>query len=219
MRHMRTRQALIVEDDPQFARQLERALDHVEGAWRAEHFRAAGPALEHINGRGFHADLALIDLGLPDVSGIEVIRCLRARLPSLPILVVSVMSAGPSLLAAIRAGARGYLLKDNIGELIAQGIADVLQGQYPISPALARHLFHLAGSPSWGGADCAIDLTHRERDVLELIALGLTYAHVASRLRVSLSTVQSHIRHLYSKLDAHSQVQAVNEARKRGWLP
>lgn len=218
MRHIRAHQALIVEDDPLFARQLECALEHVGGAWRTEHFRAAGPALQHSESRGFYADLALVDLGLPDVSGIEVIRTLRARLPSMPILVITVMSAELSLLAAIKAGAQGYLLKDEVGELIAKNITDVLRGCYPISPSLARCLFRLAGSPQLGVGDRGIELTRRERDVLQAIARGQTYTEVATLLAVSLSTIQSHIRNLYGKLGAHSQLQAVNEARQRGWL-
>ena len=218
MRQLRTRKAMIVEDDPMFARQLELALEHVDGIWHAEQFRAAAPALERIEARGFYADLALVDLGLPDVSGLEVIRQLHERQPDLPILVVSVLAAERSLLAAIKAGAKGYLLKDDDRELIAKGICDVLNGRYPVSPSLARYLFRMAGSPERRGDRSGIELTRRETDVLEAIARGLTYDEAAVHLGVSLSTIQSHIRNLYSKLGAHSQVQALNEARERGLL-
>lgn len=170
-------------------------------------------------GPGITRRLPLIDLGLPDVSGLEVIRMLHQRLPAVPILVISVIAAEPSLFAAIRAGACGYLLKDDSSASIAHGINDVLNGRFPISPSLARYLFRLAGSPQMHTSDCDLDLTPREQEVLAAIAGGCSYAQVGTRLGVSLSTVQTHIRNLYSKLGAHSQLQAVNEARGRGWLP
>lgn len=216
---IRTRKALVVEDDLLFARQLGLALDHIGDQWNAEYFRAGAPVLERIDARGFYADLALVDLGLPDVSGLEVIRRLHGRLPDLPILVISVVTTEQSLLAAIKAGASGYLIKDEDEELIAKGICDVLLGRFPISPSLARYLFRLAGSPQLRKDGASIELTRREMDVLEAIARSMTYEEVALHLGVSLSTVQSHIRNLYSKLGAHSQVQAINEAREKGLLP
>ena len=110
-------------------------------------------------------------------------------------------------------------MKDDPEHLITQGIRDVLMGRYPISPSLARYLFKIAGAPQLKDKSSELDLTRRERDVLTAIARGMTYEEVSSHLEVSLSTVQSHIRNLYSKLRAHSQVQAVNEARERGLLP
>ena len=109
MKPLRSQKAMIVEDEPMFARQLGRAIEQLGGGWQFEHFRAAGPVIEHLDRRIFYADLALIDLGLPDVSGLEVIRQAHKRLPEMPILVVSAINAESSVLAAIKAGARGYL--------------------------------------------------------------------------------------------------------------
>lgn len=215
----RTRQMLIVEDEPAFARQLMLAVEKLPEFWKIHHYPDASSALEAIEARGFFADLALIDLGLPDVSGLEVIRALRARCPSLLILVISVISAERAVLSAIRAGACGYIHKDDSFQQIARSIHDVLEGNYPISPALARYLFKLAGHPGTA-IDCGQqELTVREKQVLECLARGFSYAQTAQELKVSVSTVQTHVRGLYSKLEAHSQVQALNQARARGYLP
>ena len=156
---------LLVEDNPTFRTQMTGAL-----AWVAASRAVAGDlrisvaatgrealdlvAQEQAGGQdgavdqdgagGFH--LALVDIGLPDISGIEVIRQIRSAMGDTPILVISVINAEQTLLEAIRAGASGYLLKDEAEEAIAHAISDVLRGNYPISPALARSLFRLAGA-------------------------------------------------------------------------
>lgn len=220
MRQLRIRKAMIVIDDPLFTKQLGLALDRVGGEWQVEHFDAAAPTLEHIQRKGFHSDLAVVDLGQPDANGLEVIRQLRKRLPTTAILGVSVGASERSLFAAIKAGVTGYLLKGDDREFIARGIRDVLHGQSPISPSLGRHLFRIAGAPQLKGTGNhgAIELTRREQDVLEGIASGLSYGEMAAHLLVKPSTIQSHIRSLYSKLGANSRVQAVNRAREVGLL-
>lgn len=220
MRQLRTRKAMIVDDDPLFTHQLGLALDLVGGEWQVEHFGAAAPILEHIQRKGFHADLALVDLGQPDGHGLEVIRQMHKRLPIMPILGMSVVASERSLFAAIKAGVTGYLLKGGDKEFIVRGIRDVLRGQSPISPSLGRHLFRIAGAPQLKGTGNhgAIELTRREQDVLEGIARGLSYGEVADHLFVKLPTIQSHIRSLYNKLGANSRVQAVNRAREMGLL-
>lgn len=211
----RTRTLVVVEDDQSCRDHFTQAAMLLDGNWRTHVFACGNDALDAIERHGFYADAALVDIGLPDISGIEVIRGLRKRCPTVRSLVVSSLTSERSVLMAIRAGASGYLLKDGTTSYLARNIGLVLAGEYPISPSLARHLFRIAGAPETD-KDTAISLTDREKDVLQSIARGCSYTQVAKELQLSLSTIQTHIRNLYSKLGVHSQVQAVSRARGMG---
>lgn len=210
---------LVVEDNPLFSDTLQRVV-HGLGLRGAATFCSTGrEALERIARRDFHVHLALVDLGLPDLSGLEVIRALNQRFPDIPIMVISVISAERSVIEAIQAGARGYILKGDSETAIAHAIEQVAQGNYPISPSLARVLFKLA-SPSRevAGAGDVFALTPRESETLQLIAEGNTYDEVSRHMNISLATVQTNIRNLYRKLGVHSQMQAVKKARQHGLI-
>lgn len=146
-----------------------------------------------------------------------MIRALRKRFSEQPVLVVSSIAAERSVLEAIRAGASGYMLKDGDAAVIAQGIRQVLEGNSPISPSLARHLFKLAGSPRVGQEE-QMGLTHKELEALRHLGRGCSYAETASLMGVGVSTVQTHVRGLYRKLGAHSKTQAVVKARENGLI-
>lgn len=161
--------------------------------------------------------IALVDLGLPDQSGLDVIRALRNRFANIPVLVLTVMSAPDSVVGAIRAGAQGYLLKGGTVESTAAAIQQTLDGAYPISPAVARTLFRLAGAPKPPDERGeAFGLTPRELDALRLLSRGLSYKETAREMGVTPSTLQSYVRKIYRKLDVHSQVQATLVARQHG---
>jgi len=205
---------LIVEDDPAFEDLLSRAARRLGDTIDVVACETAFSAIELIGQPCQRFDLALIDLGLPDLSGVEVIRRIRDRFEALPILVVSVISAERSVLSAIRAGACGYILKDDSEAAMSQAMREALNGNFPISPALARYLFKLAG-----GRDKPSDLsglTRKELELLQLLARGRSYNEAACSMGVTLATVQTHIRNLYRKLDVHSQVQAVTKAQHQG---
>lgn len=210
-------QALLVEDNPLFQNQICSAIwrFHPE---RSIHRCANGTeALALLEAPQVRLDLVLVDLGLPDISGIEVIQAARRRFGDIPIMVISVISAERTVLAAIRAGARGYILKGESEESISNAIQDVLRGNYPISPALARSLFKLAGAPLEKEPD-AFNLSPRELETLQFIAKGNSYEEVATLMGIALSTVQSNIRSLYRKLEVRSQMQAVSKARDAGLI-
>lgn len=214
----RRQQVLLVEDDPAFARQLQNSVYLLADAWSINVCTFGADALDLIKRPQSHFSLALIDLGLPDIGGVEVIRAIRHRFPNIPVLVLSVISAERAVLAAIRAGACGYILKDSTPEYIAKSIDEVLLGNFPISPALARYLFKLAGMPTSASNEDVKSLSERELQALLHLSRGRSYQEVASHMGVSLSTIQSHVRNLYRKLGAHSQVQAISVARERGLL-
>lgn len=208
---------LIVEDNPIFQEQLSNAASKL-APHCIIHCVSSGAEYQTITDPIDNSfDVALIDLGLPDISGIDIIRDLRDRSPDTIVLVISVISNQDSVIGAIRAGAHGYILKGESEANITSAIADVMAGNYPISPALARHLFRSIGSEE-KGQEPKVQLTAREQDTLQYIASGLSYAEVAKEMNVSLSTVQTHIRSLYKKFDARSQVQAINKARSAGLI-
>lgn len=211
-------EVLLIEDDPVFEGLVRGALQRLPISPRVRCCRTGADAIARLADPSSRFMLVLADLGLPDISGIDVIRIARRRLPDTPILVISTISSERTVLAAIRAGARGYVLKDDSEAGMARAIEQTLAGDYPISPALARYLFRLAGSPELALGDDAVRLSAKETETLQHIASGLTYLETAERMGVALSTVQSHIRNLYRKLDVHSQAEAVTRARSQGLL-
>jgi len=172
-------------------------------------------------------DVMLVDLGLPDGSGLDVIRVARKRFPACDPLVISVFGDEEHVLAGITAGAVGYLHKDaGIGD-IAQAILDVKAGAAPISPMIARRVlegYRSLRSESAGPAGAAFPaqprgiLSAREQEVLRLIARGFSYSEIARLKHLSVHTVQSHIKNLYGKLAVHSKNEAVFEATRLGLL-
>jgi two-component system nitrate/nitrite response regulator NarL len=207
---------LLVEDNPLFAEQICGAIERMPQRWGVDRVSEGQKALDLLARSDYRFDLALVDLGLPDISGIEVIRACHRRLPEAPIVVISVMAAEPMVLKAIEAGARGYILKSESMSEITQGIAQVMDGLYPLSPSLARFLFRkLAGEQAREGsaADADFKLTPRELETLRYLSQGLTYEGVADKMGVALSTIQWNVRNLYRKLNVRSQVQAISKAR------
>ena len=205
---------LLVEDNPLFAEQLSDAIHELEGEWDLLEFSEGQRAKEWVHQASAPCDLVLVDLGLPDVSGIEVIRTCRERFADMPIVVISVVASETAVLNAIEAGANGYILKDESIEEITEGIMQVLKGVYPLSPRLARFLFKQLSSPGEKTAERSdIKLSPREQETLQLLSQGLSYEQVAENMGVTLSTVQSNVRSLYRKLNVKSQTQAVTMAR------
>lgn len=173
--------------------------------------RLAGPAIA----------LALVDLGLPDGSGIELIQQLRANDPELCILVISAWSTENHILAALRAGATGYVLKEREDMELALSISSVLRGGAPIDPFLARRILELipAGQTPQQDADMGeVSLSTRETEILHLVAEGLTNREIAEQLHISRYTAECHIKNIYKKLAVSSRTRAINEARQRGLL-
>lgn len=171
-------------------------------------------------------DVLLADLGLPDGSGLDVIRAAVARFPECEPLVISVFGDEDNVLASIEAGAVGYIHKDAAPEDIAHTILEMKAGASPISPMIARRVLakyrslRLERGPAPAAAPEAPSLLSvREQEVLALIARGFSYAEIARLKTLSVHTVQTHIKNLYGKLAVHSKNEAVFEATRLGLLP
>lgn len=179
-------------------------------------------------------DVLLVDLGLPDGSGIDVIRAAVELHPQCEPLVVSMFADEENVLASVEAGALGYIHKDASPDDIARVIIDMKRGCSPISPMIARRVLEKyrswavqdrSGSAPGAGARIQtragpprVVVSEREREVLDLIARGFSYAEIARIKAMSVDTVRSHIKHLYEKLAVHSRSEAVYEATRMGLL-
>ncbi len=228
MRH----QVLIVEDEPELLLKFATAVqsDPLLALSGAVPTGKAGMALLD----ALKPDVLLVDLGLPDMSGIDVIRHSALHHPNTDVLVVTMFGDDQHVLASIEAGATGYLLKDALADRICVSIHELRAGGSPITPSIARKVlarFRLplplpvqvpVTSPS--GTNAASDgnsiavLTEREVDILRLVAKGLSFNEVGDSLSISPHTVVTHVKKIYRKLAVHSRGEAVFEAGQMGLL-
>jgi DNA-binding NarL/FixJ family response regulator len=162
---------------------------------------------------------AMVDLGLPDGSGISLIEKIREQDAGLPILVISAWSTEDMILQAILAGATGYVLKERDDFEIALSIRSLLRGGAPIDPFIAQKILAQLGVKkiSIAGTEQSI-LTERELEILNWVAQGLSNKEIALRLNISRYTIESHIKHIYRKLSVTTRTKAINAARDLGIL-
>jgi DNA-binding NarL/FixJ family response regulator len=167
-------------------------------------------------------DVCLVDLGLPDGSGLEVIAFAAAQPKPPHILVCTVFGDEKNIIASIEAGANGYVLKDALTSNVASDIETLLAGGSALSPAVARILLTRLRPPAIPAQNLPLNeqvhLSPREHEVLSLIARGCTYLEVANALKISDETVSAHLRNTYKKLSVHSRTEAIYEAGRLGIL-
>ena len=211
---------MIVEDEPEFLRRFTEAVlsDGELCLLGAVSTGAAAKALLSAQA----PDVLLVDLGLPDISGVEVIRYAAQHCPQCDVLVVTMFGDDSHVLDSIEAGATGYLLKDAASERIAANIHEVRAGGSPITPSIARRvLSRLRIAPSTSvpvpRAESAL-LSDREIEILRLVAKGLSFETVSGLLGISAHTVVTHVKKVYRKLAVHSRGEAVYEASQMGLL-
>jgi DNA-binding NarL/FixJ family response regulator len=158
-------------------------------------------------------DVLLMDLRMPRMGGVEAIKLLAKRSPTVRVLVLTTFDSDADVLPAIEAGAIGYLLKDAPREELVRAARAAYDGQSALAPSVARKLLGRVRAPA-----PAESLTERELKVLALIATGATNREAARQLFISEATVKTHLLHIYSKLGARDRAAAVAEAYKRGLL-
>ncbi len=223
----------VVEDQPKILKnqlKLLEAFDEVEIIGTA---LSGEEALEEVNAMEQKPDVILCDLGLPQMSGIDVTRSIKKDHPSIEILIFTIFDEEDKVLEAVKAGASGYLLKGAEAKKIVDSIKEVRQGGSVIQPSLARALlrhFRMpeSGPPPPGSLRTEDDkaeanaangrraLTERELECLQIIAKGLSNNEAAQVLGLSKATIRTHLEHIYQKLDVTNRVEAVTEGIRQG---
>jgi DNA-binding NarL/FixJ family response regulator len=161
-------------------------------------------------------DVVLMDLRMPRLDGIEATRRLSASDPGIGVIALTTYADDETVMAALQAGARGYLTKDAGAEQIRAAVEDVAAGEAALDPAVQKHLIAAVAEGAAAEPDALPDgLTPREAEVLGLIAAGLSNNEIADRLVVSAATVKSHVNHLFAKIGARDRAQAVAYAYRQ----
>ena len=153
-------------------------------------------------------EVALVDINLPGQNGIELVTELKAKLPELLVMMITVYEDGDQIFAALQAGAAGYLLKRSEPEEIVQGIEQLYAGGGPMSPAVASKVIAFFQQKA-KRTDELEQLTARELEILKELAEGYRYKEIAGRCKITIDTVRMHLRHIYAKLHVQSRTEAV----------
>lgn len=204
----------LVEDDDEARKRLVASINSDSSLRLVGEYATGAKALAGLAASA--PDVFLVDLGLPDMPGLEVVKRVAEKHPACDILVVTVFGDEESVIGAFEAGARGYLLKGALERDIAEDIRHLRNGGSPLSPVIARQVLkRLVPTKAAPAKDV---LTPRETEILNAIARGFSYAETASLLRLSVQTVHSHLKNIYRKLAVHSKTEAVFEADRRRLL-
>ncbi len=204
---------LIVDDHPLFRKGLAQLLQTVPA------FRLVGEATGGVEGvemaRSLQPDLVLLDLNMRDMSGLEVLRQLRQMRPEPRVVMITVSDQGEDVVAALRGGVDGYLLKDMEPEAMVAALADVAAGRVVIPPELNRLLAAALRSEVRPQSADAAGLTEQEQRILDKIAAGLSNKMIGRELNIAEGTVKVHVKHILRKLNLRSRVEAAVWAVER----
>lgn len=164
-------------------------------------------------------DVAILDIRMPEITGVEATRHIKQRYPEVKVLILTAYDDDPYVQALLQAGANGYVLKTARAEELVKAVREVYRGMTALSPAVATKVVHQMTQSQTTGATTAVDaLTEREIEVLRIAAQGMTNREIGRELGISHRTVQGHLANIYEKLHVNSRTEAVTEALKRGWL-
>ncbi len=164
-------------------------------------------------------DVAVLDVQMPGVTGIEATRRIKAEHPSVRVLVLTAYDDDPYIFALLQAGASGYILKTADSTELVHAVRAVHRGESALDPSVAQKVVQQLTSGRPLGAQAVVEtLTERELEVLRLAARGLTNKAIGRELGISDRTVQGHLANIYGKLGVNSRTEAVTEALKQGWI-
>ena len=203
---------LIVDDSAIFRQGMRRLIDSIDGL---EVSADAGDGASGVDAAlALQVDVVLMDLAMPGLSGIDATRKLAAAAPHIGIIAMTMLEDDDMIVQALRAGARGYLVKGATQHEILDTIRGVHAGQAVIGSDIARRLPSLVGGSAV--KDPFPDLTDREREILDLLAAGATTTQIADRFGLSPKTVRNHLSNTFTKIEALDRTQAVLKARAAG---
>jgi DNA-binding NarL/FixJ family response regulator len=202
---------LVIDDDEHDRELVARMV--AKAGHEAEAAASADRALELAREERF--DVALVDLSMPGTDGVTALRLLRRDHPDLRLLVVSGYDDRPHVVAAVAAGADGYVLKTDLGDRLGPALSEVAEGGGPMSAKIAHHVLEelrLVDDEQRHARQAERVLSERNWEVLKGLSRGLTYRTIASDLNITVNTVRHHVRAIYAKLDAKGRNQAVARA-------
>ena len=211
---------MLVEDHPGYREVIERALKRVSHLQLVSQFGTAEIALRSVQvaNNPNTPDLVLLDLNLPGMSGLEAIGWFKKYLPKTEIIILTQSDTEADVMAAISAGAAGYLLKSSTVKQIKEAIQIVSEGGASLDPNVARYILDkMKGAPVPEQEHKR--LSDRELEILTLLSDGLVKKEIADKLGISVSTVAYHVRHIYEKLNVVNAPSAVARAFRFGILP
>jgi DNA-binding NarL/FixJ family response regulator len=206
---------LIADDHPLFRKGMRSLLETIPEVEVVGEAATGGEAVDLA--AGLQPDVILMDLQMPEGGGLLATRTISQASPHTRILVVTLFEDDDSVFAALRAGARGYILKDAEESEMKRAIQAVGRGEAIFSPSIATRVIDFFSAPHGAiPGEVFPELTDREREILGLIARGETNAAIADRLSIALKTVRNHVSNIYSKLQVADRAQAVIRAREAG---
>jgi DNA-binding NarL/FixJ family response regulator len=198
----------VVEDDPGVRAGLVRLLNESREFRCISSYATAETALDHLHDD--KPDVILMDINLPGLSGIDCVRRLKDQDPSVLVVMLTVYDDTEQVFQALQAGATGYLLKRTPPKELLESVMEVLEGGAPITSHIARKVVEAFHNPSPAKpSDEAIELSLREREVLELLAKGFLIKEIGDKLGVGFGTVRTYVRRIYEKLHVQSRSQAI----------
>jgi DNA-binding NarL/FixJ family response regulator len=208
---------LLLEDIPEIRAWLKVLVKQVFANAVVTECSRVQDALQQVNTQRF--TLALLDLGLPDGSGVDVITALREKQPEVQSVIVTIHDDDEHLFPALQAGAFGYLLKEQSRELLVEQLQRISQGEPPLSPSIARKViayFTSQRRPQAAAVLHEVSLTDRETEVLLRVAKGFTLPEIGVQLGLSRHTIADYVKQIYRKLNVSSRAEAALEAQRLG---
>jgi DNA-binding NarL/FixJ family response regulator len=207
---------VIVEDNRELLEGLSHLVGDTPGFRLAGAFHSCEEMLSNIE--RLQPDVALMDIGLPGMSGIDAVALLKNRLPSTEVLMLTVYDDDKKIFDSLCAGASGYLLKKTPPDEILEAIREIHSGGAPMSPRIARRVLERSREAGWQTGSHE-EFSDRELEILSSIVRGDSYKLIASRWSISVNTVRSHIKNIYTKLHVHSKSEAVAKALRARIFP
>jgi DNA-binding NarL/FixJ family response regulator len=206
-------QVAIVEDDADIRQWLEESVQSCPGCELAGVYPSANAFAEDFD--SLTADVVIMDINMPGMSGIQCIETLKPRRPEVQYMMCTIIEDADSIFEALCAGATGYLLKNTSQEKICEAVIEIYNGGSPMSSQIARKVVGSFNQKPRPSSELE-KLSAREREILDYLAKGYRYKEIADKLFISTETIRTHIRNIYEKLHVQSRMEAVNKAYPRG---
>ncbi|HTA28339.1 MAG TPA: response regulator transcription factor [Bacteroidia bacterium] len=199
----------IVEDDKDIREGLALVIKNSDDFALEAVYSSGNGALEGMNSSS--PDIVIMDIGLPDISGIECVKRLKEKHPETLFMMCTVFEEDDKIFDSLKAGATGYILKKMPSAKILESLLDLYHGGSPMSSQIARKVIQSFSTGKQAKSVDEYGLSDREKEILELLSHGFQYKQIADKLQLSIETVRTHIRNTYKKLQVQSRTDALNK--------